>query len=52
MTDTTAAFELNDLLDISDNRFGIGAGYRFRVLGIAPQAEEGRVTTIQFTVWR
>jgi hypothetical protein len=48
MTDTTLALELNDVVELTSTRFGFGAGKRARVMGIAPDAANGRMT---LSVW-
>jgi hypothetical protein len=43
-TDVTAAIELGDVVEVVSSRFLLGAGTRFRVLGIRPDASSGRIT--------
>lgn len=44
LTDTTAQIEVGDVVEIVSGRFLTGAGVRFRVLGIKPDAQSGRIT--------
>lgn len=48
-TDVTAAIEIGDNVEVVSGRFLMGAGTRFRVLGIRPDAQAGRIT---LQLWR
>lgn len=48
-TSTTAAVELLNVAELRTSRFLMGAGTRFRVLGVRPDAHAGRVL---FQLWR
>lgn len=51
MSDAFAAIELGDIVDATYWRYGLGAGTRFAVMGVAPHAQPGQLTTITFTLW-